>query len=253
MNADSRSLNLRQSAHKGVSMPKQFAVIGLGRFGSSVARALCKEGREVLAIDEREDLIKEISDSVTQAVQLDATDEKSLKAVGIKDVDCAIVSIGQKVQDSILVTILLKEMGIPRIVAKASNPLHGRVLEKVGADMIVFPERDMGTRVAHSLIMPTVLEEIELSPGHNMREFKTPPEFVGKTLSQLDLRAKYGANVVAIKQRVPQVGKAGKVKVVEKVNVTPKADDRVCEDDILVIIGQDENLSKLDKHFQETG
>lgn len=228
-------------------MARQFAVIGLGRFGSSVARTLVNAGYEVLAIDENEERIKEISDLVTEAVKLDATDEKALRAVGIEDVDVAIVAIGTDMQASILITLLLKEIGVKEVVAKAINARHGRILQKIGADKVVFPEREMGERLAQTLITPSVLEQIELAPGHSIMEIVAPKAFVGKTVRDLDIRAKYGANIITIKKKVPQLTKAGETDFVETVNIVPKADDKIEKGDHLVVIGKDENLTKLKK------
>lgn len=228
-------------------MARQFAVIGLGRFGSSVARILVNAGYEVLAIDENEERIKEIGDLVTEAVELDATDEKALRAVGIEDVDVAIVAIGTDMQASILITLLLKEIGVKEVVAKAINARHGRILQKIGADKVVFPEREMGERLAQTLITPGVLEQIELAPGHSILEIVAPKAFVGKTIRDLDIRAKYGANIITIKKKVPQLTKAGETDFVETVNIVPKADDKIEKGDHLVVVGKDENLTKLKK------
>lgn len=228
-------------------MARQFAVIGLGRFGSSVARTLVNAGYEVLAIDENEERIKEIGDLVTEAVELDATDEKALRAVGIEDVDVAIVAIGTDMQASILITLLLKEIGVKKVVAKAINARHGRILQKIGADKVVFPEREMGERLAQTLITPDVLEQIELAPGHSIMEIVAPKAFVGKTIRDLDIRAKYGANIITIKKKVPQLTKAGETDFVETVNIVPKADDKIEKGDHLVVVGKDENLTKLKK------
>lgn len=228
-------------------MVRQFAVIGLGRFGSSVARTLVDAGYEVLAIDENEERVKEVSDLVTEAVELDATDEKALRAVGIEDVDVAIVAIGTDMQASILITILLKEIGVKEVVAKAINARHGRILQKIGADKVVFPEREMGERLAQTLITPGVLEQIELTPGHSIMEIVAPEAFVGKTIRALDIRAKYGANIITIKKKVPQLTEAGETDFVETVNIVPKADDKIEKGDHLVVVGKDEHLAKLKK------
>ncbi len=163
-------------------MARQFAVIGLGRFGSSIARTLYNQGCEVLAIDRREEMVQEMSGSVTQAVQLDATDEKALKAVGIENIDVAIVAIGENLQASILISILLKEVGVKEVIAKARTPLHGRILKKIGADKIIFPEKEMGARLARSLVTTNILEQVELSPGYSVVEILAPKEFAGKSI-----------------------------------------------------------------------
>ena len=142
---------------------KQFLVLGLGRFGASLAKTLCDLGQEVLAVDADEELVNNIAPYVTQAMQLDATDETLLASLGVKNFDAAIVSIGQNTRDSILVCVLLKELGVPYLVAKANDDLHAKVLRKIGADRVIFPERDMGARLARSIITPNVLELMNLS------------------------------------------------------------------------------------------
>ena len=183
-------------------MKKHIAVIGLGRFGFSVAKTLAKYGSEVIAIDREEERVKKVSEFVSYAVQLDAMDEKALRSVGVQNVDTAIVSIGENIEASILVVMLLKEIGIRNIIAKAVTTLHGKVLENLGVQRIIFPERDMAIRVAHSLIRPNVLEQLELSQEYSIVELPTPPRLIGKTLKESQLRSKYGVNLIAIKRKV---------------------------------------------------
>ncbi|MDI3281248.1 MAG: TrkA family potassium uptake protein [Bacillota bacterium] len=211
---------------------KQFAVIGLGRFGSSVARTLARAGAEVLAIDSEEERVQEMAAVVTHAVQADATDEEALKALGVRNVDVAVVSIGQDMEASIMATLILKELGVKSIVAKALNDLHGKVLAKVGADRVVYPERDMGMRVAHSLLSGNFLDYIELAPNYSIVELVAGPEFHHKTLRELGLRARYGINIMAIKRG-------------EEIKVSPGAEDIIMEGDVLVAMGEDRQLEKL--------
>lgn len=213
-------------------MVRQFAVIGLGKFGASVARALAEMGHEVLAIDKDPDKIQHLADSVTHAVQADATDEEALRAIGIRNVDVAVVTIGQDIRASILASLILKEIGIGLVVAKAADELHGRLLEKLGVDRVVYPERDMGIRLANSLASSNILEYIELSPDYGVAEIVATEDFANKTLRDLNLRARYGANVVAIRSG-------------DDVKVSPGADDRVHEGDILVVLGSTESLDML--------
>ncbi len=220
-------------------MARQFAVIGLGRFGFSIARTLYNQGCEVLAIDRREEMVQEMSGSVTQAVQLDATDEKALKAVGIENIDVAIVAIGENLQASILISILLKEMGVKEVVAKARTPLHGRILEKIGADKIIFPEKEMGARLARSLVTTNILEQVELSPGYSVVEILAPKEFAGKSIGEMKLRKKHGINVLAIK-RTEEDPESGK-----ETNFSPRATDIIKEKDMLVILGSNEDIDKM--------
>jgi trk system potassium uptake protein TrkA len=211
-------------------------VIGLGRFGSSIAKTLYNLGYDVLGIDSDEEIVQSMSDSITHAVQADATDENTLKALGVRNFDVGIVSIGQDIQASILVTLILKEMGIKFVVAKAQNELHGKVLYKIGADRVIFPERDMGIRVAHNLVSSNILDYIELSPDFSIVEITAIPEWYDKTLKELDMRVKHGLNVMAIKRN-------------EDVLVSPKADDVILKGDILVVVGQNKDIEKLEKHI----
>ncbi len=213
---------------------KQFAVIGLGRFGTSVAKTLTTMGYEVLAIDDDQNRVQEIVNEVTHAIQADAKDEQALKALGIRNFDVVIVAIGQDMQASILVTVLLKELGVKCVVAKAQTDLHGKVLYKVGADKVVFPERDMGARVAHSLVSSNVLDHIELSPDYSILEVVAPETFVGKTLKESALRAKFGVTVLAVKRGA-------------EIIVSPSPDELIRENDILVAIGENNKLRSIER------
>lgn len=213
-------------------MQKQFVVIGLGRFGTSVARTLSSLGQDVLAIDTKENAVQAIMNEVTHAVQADAREEENLKALGVRNFDVAVVAIGDDLQANILITLMLKEMGVGYVVAKAQTHLHGRVLEKVGADRIIYPEKDMGVRVAHNLVTANIVDFIELSPDYSIVEIQTPLKFIGKSLGELNLRAKYGLSVMAIKNR-------------DKVDVAPGADARIQENDILVVVSSNKAIEKL--------
>ncbi|MFZ5641765.1 MAG: potassium channel family protein [Bacillota bacterium] len=215
-------------------MKKQFAIIGLGRFGTSVARTLALMGYEVLAIDTDEEKIEELVETVTHAVQADAMDEDALKALGIRNFDVVIVSIGHDIQASILVTVILKELGVKYVVAKARNDLHGLVLTKIGADKVVYPERDMGMRVAHSLVATNVLDHIELSPEYSILEVVAPDSLVGKTLRESALRARFGVTVMAVKRG-------------REITVSPEADEVIQENDILVCIGENDKLHTVER------
>ncbi|MCL4439715.1 MAG: TrkA family potassium uptake protein [Firmicutes bacterium] len=213
-------------------MKKQFAVIGLGRFGTSVATTLSLMGHDVLAIDSSEEKVQEISSVVTHAVQADALDESSLKGLGIRNFDVVIVSIGHDLQASILVTMVLKELGAKCVVAKARTDRHGLVLAKVGADKVVYPERDMGVRVAHGLVATNVLDHIELSSEHSGFGVIAPQSLVGKTLRQCELRGRYGVTVLAIKRG-------------NQIVVSPEADQSIHANDILVCVGENDNLQSV--------
>ena len=214
---------------------KQFAIIGLGRFGSSIAKTLYQMGHDVLAIDTDPEEVQEISDYVTHAVQADATDEVTLNTLGIRNFDVAVVTIGTDIQSSILITLLCKEMGVKYVLAKAQNELHAKVLYRIGADKVVFPERDMGARVAHNLVSSNILDYIELAPEYSLVEIVPNPEWEGKNLRQLNIRAKYGVNVIAIKREDG------------KVNVAPQAEDIVEQNDILVVIGNNDDIKRMEE------
>ncbi len=212
---------------------RQFVVIGLGRFGTSVAQTLYSLGNDVLAIDSDEDRVQNISDSVTQAIQADATDENSLRSIGVRNFDVAVVTIGSDLQASVMATLLVKELGVRYTIAKANSELHAKVLYKIGADKVVLPERDMGVRVAHNLVSTNILDYIELSSDFSIAEVIAPQEWYGKNLENLSIRANYGINIVAIKKK-------------EEINVSPTAGDVIEEGDIIVAIGGTEELNKLE-------
>ncbi len=213
---------------------KQVAVIGLGRFGSSVARTLAESGCEVLAVDADEARVKAIADEVTDAVCANALEEEALRSLGLRNFEVVVVAIGHEVEASILVTVLLKEMGIPKIVAKAQDDLHGRVLQKVGADIVVFPERDMGIRLAHTLISRNIIDEIQLSTDYSILEMVVPHRFLGRSLKELELRQRFGLSVLAIRRK-------------DRIIVSPDAEQTLEEGDILVALGQPEKLERLNE------
>jgi trk system potassium uptake protein TrkA len=213
---------------------KQVAVIGLGRFGSSVARTLASSGCEVLAVDVDEARVKAIADEVTDAVRADALDDEALRGLGLRNFEVVVVAIGHEVEASILTTVLLKEMGVPKIVAKAQDDLHGRVLQKVGADIVVFPERDMGVRLAHTLISRNVIDEIQISTDYSIMEMQAPPRFLDRSLKELELRQRFGLTVLAIRRA-------------DRIIVSPDAEQTLEEGDVLVTLGQPERLESLNE------
>lgn len=216
-------------------MKQQFAVIGLGRFGGSVCRTLSDLGHEVLAIDMSESKVNEFADYATQAVQLDSTDETALREVGIRNMDHVIVAIGDNIQASILTTLILKDFDIPFITVKAQNDYHEKVLVKIGADKIVHPERDMGVRIAHHLLSKNVMDFIELSPDYSLVEIKAGEKMGGRTLLDLNIRAKYGCNIMAIKSG-------------DNLNISPRAEDVINEEDVLVVIGANKDISRFEEN-----
>jgi len=224
---------------------KQFAVIGAGLFGSSVARTLSEEGCDVLLIDSNEERVRDMDEVVSQAVQLDATDEKALKSVGIADVDAVVVSVGKDMEASILITMLLKEMGIKLVVAKAISEAHYKILARLGADRIVFPEREMGIKVANSLLHPSIFDYIEVAPGYSISETEPPPEIIDKSIEQARVRSKYGVEIIAIKRKRPVLDSSGNSKLEDEVRIVPKSDEIIHEGDTIIVIGSEQNLEKL--------
>ena len=211
-------------------MKKTIGVIGLGRFGSSIAKTLTQLGHHVLAIDTNEGNIDNIKDFVASAKQIDY-DMLALKEAGIAECDIVVVAIGHSLQENILVTLMLKELGIRYIVARAIDELHERALEKIGANRVINPEKAMGIRLANQLISSDVLDIIEISPEYTVQEFKTKKKFVGKTLSELDLRKKYNVAVLAIKRD-------------QNLVILPSADERIRKDDVLLAVGKTKDIQK---------
>ncbi|WP_053366778.1 potassium channel family protein [Bacillus sp. FJAT-27245] len=213
-------------------MVKQYAVIGLGRFGISLAESLYEAGQEVLGVDISEERVQEAQTAVTHAVIADSTDPEALKSIGIRNFDTVIVAIGNDIQASILTVLLLKEAGVKKVIAKAINKLQGQVLNKVGADWVIFPERDMGERVAHMLLSPNVLNFIELSKEYSVEEIKVPSSMTNQSLRELDLRARYNLSVIAIRHG-------------RNINISPSPDETIDEGDVLVVIGGNRDLERF--------
>lgn len=213
-------------------MMKTYIVIGLGRFGKSVAIKLFELGHEVLVIDAKEENIQEISGMVTHAVVGDARDEQVLRALGVRNYDCAVVAIGNDLAASILVTLSLKEQGVPTVVCKASSEPYKKALEKIGADRVIIPEREMAVKLAHNLASSNVLDFIELSNDYGIAEIAAPEGWAGKTIRELNVRAKYGVSIMAFKN-----GGA--------MTILPHADDRVEENTVVVVAGTNERIAGL--------
>ena len=213
---------------------KSFLVFGLGRFGSSLARSLCEQGQQVMAVDTNEENVQNIAPYVTEALQLDATDEAALATLDVSGFDGAVVSIGENVRDSILICVLLKEMGIPHLIAKANDELHAKVLCKIGVDRVVFPERDMGERVAKSIVTPGVLDLMQLDDDFQIVEIRTPERWAGDTLIGLNVRRKYGISILAVHRNGSYM-------------VSPSADLQLEADDTLLVIGKTEDVEALNE------
>lgn len=213
---------------------KSFIVIGLGRFGSQAARQLYQQGCEVLAMDTKNELVQQLSDAVTQAVVADARDKDVLRALDAKSFDCAIVAIGESLADSVLATMNLKELGVPYVVCKAHDDTHREVLKKLGADRVVIPEKENADRLAKSLSSPNVLDYIELSDDYGIIEVPAPASWQGKSLIELNVRAKLGVNILAIKRE-------------GGITVSPAADFRIAQDDVMVVLGDTKALTAVQK------
>jgi len=211
-------------------MAKVIGVIGLGRFGSAISKTLTELGNQVLAIDSDEGNIDCIKDYVTLAKQVEYNVD-SLKESGIGECNIVVVAIGHSIQENILVTLMLKELGIKYIVARAIDSLHEKALEKIGANRVINPEKAMGIRLANQLISSDILDIIEISPEYTVQEFKAKKDFVGKTLSELDLRKKYGVAVLAIKRESQMI-------------ILPDADEKIRKEDVLLAAGKTKNIRR---------
>ena len=218
-------------------MKKLIAVIGLGRFGTALATELSRRGSEVLGVDINANIVNEMSETLTYCVQADCTDENTVHNLGLNTMDIVVVSIGE-IHSSVMVVLFLKEMGVPYVIAKATNDIHSRLLMKVGVDRVVFPEKDMGVRMAHSLMNPSAKEYIELSGEYGMIECAVPRAWADKSLKDLAIRNKYNVNIMGIRD------KSGKL------NITPDADRPLLKSDILVILGDAVSLEKLEREMQ---
>lgn len=205
-----------------------------------MAMTLTELGHDVIGVDGDEARVQQLADVITHALQIDATDEKALRAAGIQDVDVAVVSIGENIESSLLVVMQLHELGIETIVAKAVTPLHGRILEKLGVSRVIFPEREMAIRIAHSLVMPNVIDYIELSRDFSIVELPAPDAFVGRTLKQLELRPRLGLTLIAIKRQ-------GDARGGIVTNIAPAADETIRAGDVLALLGSNERLTQLDQ------
>jgi trk system potassium uptake protein len=214
--------------------PRQFAVIGLGRFGRAVCETLHTGGYEVLATDINEKRVADILSAgiSAHAIVIDSTDPLALKEAGLFEFDTVIVAIGNYLQESIITTLNLKEAGVAYVIAKASSDVHAKLLQKVGADRLVLPEYEAGCNLAQTLIKPGILDRFDLDPKHSIVELKVPESFYGKTLVELRLRSDYGLNVLAI-------GRS------QSFDINPKPDRRLSVDDVLVVIGTKSDLDRL--------
>lgn len=216
---------------------KTFAVIGMGRFGKSIAMQLFKMGYEVLAVDKDIDKINAVADYVTQAVCADAKEESVLKSLGIRNYDCVVIAIGGNISDSVLITLNVKESGIKQIVCKALDRQHKKVLEKIGADKVIIPEQEAGIKIAINLVSERIIDMIDISDKYSIADIIVPKRWVGKSIEELSVRKKHGVNIVAIKTNLSD----------NEVTITPKPDYIFKGTDIVVLVGETESINTLDK------
>ena len=218
----------------GETMKKEFVVIGLGRFGGSIVRELVKQGANVMAIDTDSERVDEYARIATQSVVADTTEEETIKSLGLWNFEHVIVAIGEDIQSSILTTLILKELGVAQITVKAQNDYHEKVLLKIGADFVVHPERDMGIRIANNMMSNSVLDYLEISSEHSIMEIKANEKIAGNSLIELDVRAKYGVNIVGITRG-------------DEIMISPAATERIQVGDILLMIGADVDINRFVK------
>ena len=211
---------------------EQVMVIGLGRFGSAVARELERLGHQVLAVDRSEQLVNEIASDVTHALQLDASDEEALKSVGASEFNTAIVAISSDAEPSIFATMVLKRLGVRTVIAKAGSQLHAEILSRVGADRVVLPERETGLRLAHSFNVPNVIDYLDVAPNFGIEKIRPPKSFIGRSLGELDLKGRLGLSPIALRRG-------------QQVFVNPAREERLAEGDELILIGRDDKLDQL--------
>lgn len=216
---------------------KQYLIFGVGRFGSALARKLSEDGHEVLAVDSDENRVRSIAPYVMQALQMEASDEEGVRSLGVRNFDAVVVSIGDNLKNSILMTLTCKDLGARYLVAKASDEAHARVLEKIGADRVVFPERDAGIRLAKTISSPNVRELMSLSGGFTLEDVRAPEAWVGHTLKQLDIRRKYNVSILLISRN----GEAP---------ITPNADILINRGDELLVLGMQDDVNNVERLVQ---
>ncbi len=238
-------------------MKKRFLVIGLGRFGVSLAETLYSEGGEVIAVDERSENIEEIKDRVSHAVQLDGTDIDALKSVGAEGVDSAFIAIGENLEASIITTVVLKELGLKEIIVRAYTERDKRILEMVGASRVIFVEQEMGRRLAKACSGNAILDYIELSPSHSLVQWEVPESLVGSSLEDLSISGKWGLNLFAIKKLGSTEGTFRWGREKEQLNFVPSPDYALEKGDILILVGKNNDLSRFTEqkksHFKGFG
>ncbi len=214
---------------------RSFAIIGLGRFGSAIARDLENEGGEVIAIEKDPEKVRTYENEFTSVVEADSTDIDALNDLGVSDVDAAVVSTGDNMGESILITLLLKEIGVPLIMVKAVDDLHGKVLKKIGANNVVFPEKDSAKVLSKRLLWPGY-NELPLAPGLFMVELNAPQKFIGKNLGELKIRKKYNSNIIAIKRKKPIINDEDQTDYEETIIAPPQSETEIKEGDSMILV-----------------
>jgi trk system potassium uptake protein TrkA len=199
----------------------------------------------VLAVDEDIRKVEEIKDLVAQAVCLDSTDEDAMRAAGLQDVDAAIVGAGRNLEHSILTTVILKKLGVPVIVARSQSILHAQILERVGATRVINVEEQMAEQLARSVIAPEIQEQFALATGHSLAEVVPRTEFIGQSIGKINFRQQFGVNIIAIQRRIPVVTPEGRNAFQVQINDLPKPSDVIEDNDVLVVVGTDENIERL--------
>ena len=224
---------------------KQFLVIGLGEFGREVARTLTSEGAEVIAVDLDMKKVEDIKDEVAQAVCLDATDEEALKSLRLEGIEAAVVAMGESKEAAILVTTILAELEVARIVTRAFDPLHGRILKRVGAERVIYPEIQIAQQVAKNLIARTILEQVTLAENHSLVEMVADSSFWNKTIRETEIRSQYNLLIVGILRTIPEVKDGGEVFERTRFISTPTPSEKIQEGDRLLVVGHDNNIERL--------
>ena len=213
---------------------RQYIVVGLGRFGRAIAETLCEAGEEVMGVDSNLELVEDMKDRITHAVQMDAMDRDALEALGVSAFDVAFVTMGSDIRASGTITLMLKELGVKRVIAKAHDDFHGRMLEKLGADEVLFPERDMGRRIAHKMTSGNIIDYLELSQDYSLAEIKPRREWIGKALKDLALRSRMGINIIVIKNG-------------DDLNPMPMPETVIRDNDVLLVVASETTLKVLDR------
>ena len=225
---------------------KTFAVIGLGQLGIAVAEYLSANGAEVIAIDRKMESVEAIKDVVARALCMDATSEKALREAGVVECQCVVLALGEgQLEEAVLTTMLLRQLGVGRIISRAATDVQGRVLETLGVSRVVFPERQIGVQIARRLLSPSVHELVPLTEGTSMAEVSIPDKLWGKSLAEIQLRREFGVNAVAIKTPVETAADDGAIELNWEIDSMPGPDSRLGKGDILVIVGPDDGIAQF--------